>query len=199
MTDSAHRPNLPTDIEVVKLQPEMTPSNLQIDPPEAALALLTPSAERAVIAGENPAEFAALVEAVTEFWQPKDLIERLLMTDFIHAEWELRRLRRLIPVAFVAGRPFAVSKLAGIREEYFSESPFPCGTYRNALADLAAKGHTCDVLDAQTLLMHTAAFESFDKRAAVLEVRRDGAWDKVERRRSATKTISSTALNETGR
>jgi hypothetical protein len=39
--------------------------------------------------------------------------------------------------------------------------------------------------------MQTAAFESFDKRAAVLEVRRDSAWDKVERRRSAAKTISS--------
>jgi hypothetical protein len=59
------------------------------------------------------------------------------------------------------------------------------------LADLAAEGQTEDVLDAQTLLMHASAFESFDKRMAVLEVRRDGAWEKVERRRSATKTISS--------
>jgi hypothetical protein len=46
--------------------------------------------------------------------------------------------------------------------------------------------------------MYTAAFESFDKRSAVLEVRRDNAWDKVERRRSAMKTITSPALSESG-
>ena len=59
------------------------------------------------------------------------------------------------------------------------------------LADLAAQGQTQDVLDAQTLLMHASAFESFDKRMAVLEIRRDAAWEKVERRRAARKTISS--------
>jgi hypothetical protein len=42
--------------------------------------------------------------------------------------------------------------------------------------------------------MHSAAFESFDKRAAVLEIRRDSALEKVERRRSASKTISSDAI-----
>jgi hypothetical protein len=114
------------------------------------------------------------------------------MSDFIHAEWELRRLRRLVPAAFVAGRPFTVSKLAGLREERFIDSAFPSGKYKQALSELAAKGHTVDVLDAQTLLMHTAAFESFDKRMTVLEVRRDGAWEKVDRRRSATKIISPT-------
>jgi hypothetical protein len=191
MTDPTDAPNPSTNVEAVKLQPDMTPSNLQVDPAEAAVAVLTPSAARAVTAGENAAEFAALVGAVTKFWQPKDVIERLLMADFIHAEWELRRLRRLVPAAFAAGRPFAVSKLAGFSEERFVDSAFPRGTYKQALADLAAKGHTVDVLDAQTLLMHTAAFESFDKRMTVLEVRRDGAWEKVERRRSTTKTISS--------
>ena len=113
------------------------------------------------------------------------------MSDFIYAEWELRRLRRLVPAAFAAGRPFAVSKLEGYPEDQFSDSAFPSGGYQQVLDRLAAKGHTVDILDAQTLLMHTAAFESFDKRMTVLEVRRDGAWEKVERRRSATKANSS--------
>src|SRR5712664_3432619 len=136
--------------------------------------------------------------AATDMFEPKATASHLDSTDFVHAEWELRRLRRLVPAAFVAGRPFAVSKLSGFSEERFVDSAFPRGAYKEALADLAVKGHTCDVLDGQTLLMYTAAFESFDKRSAVLEVRRDNAWDKVERRRSAMKTITPPALSESG-
>ena len=198
MIDPAQAPNTPTNIDAAKLRAESTSGRLQIDTSEAALTVLTPSAARTITAGENAAEFVALVKAVTEFWQPQDVIERLLLADFVHAEWELRRLRRLVPAAFVAGRPFAVSKLSGFSEERFVDSAFPRGVYKEALADLAVKGHTCDVLDGQTLLMYTAAFESFDKRSAVLEVRRDNAWDKVERRRSAMKTITSPALSESG-
>lgn len=196
MTESTSSPNSPTDIEVLKSQPEMTP----IDQMHSTEKILTPNAARAVTAGEDEGEFIALVEAVREFWQPKDVVERLLMADFIHAEWELRRLRRLVPAAIAAHRPFAVSKLDGFSEEGFSESPFPSGTYTQALARLAAKGHTMDVLDGLTLLAHTSAFESFDKRASVLEVRRDNAWEKVERRRSASKTLLSDDIGrETGR
>ena len=191
MTELTNAPNPSADLDAAKLQPDMTTGNLQISPVEATLAVLTPNAARTITAGENAAEFRALVEVVTGFWKPQDVFERILMSDFIHAEWELRRLRRLVPAAYAAGRPFAVSKLAGFSEERFVDSAFPRGTYEQALADLAAKGHTSDVLDGHTLLMHTAAFESFDKRMTVLEVRRDGAWEKVERRRSATKTISS--------
>ncbi len=192
MTEHTGNPNSSTDIEILKLQPEMTP----IDRIHSIEAILTPNAARAVTSGEDEGEFIALVEAVCEFWQPKDVVERLLMTDFIHAEWELRRLRRLVPAAFAANRPFAVSKLEGFAEDRFCDSSFPsgAGTYQRALSVLAAKGHTLDVLDGQTPLMHTAAFESFDKRATVLEVRRDSAWDKVERRRSASKTILSDAI-----
>ena len=189
MTEPTHRPNPPTNMEAVKLQPDLTPPNLQIGPAEAALALLIPSAARTLTDGEDAAEFNSLVKEVTEFWQPQDVIERMLMADFIHAQWELGRLRRMVPIAFRAGQPFAVAKLEGL-DHNFCESSFPAGRYRKTLADLAAKGQTEDVLDAQTLLMHASAFESFDKRMAVLEVRRDGAWEKVERRRSATKTIS---------
>ena len=112
------------------------------------------------------------------------------MTDFIHAEWELRRLRRLVPAAFAANRPFAVSKLEGFAEDRFGDSSFPsgAGTYQRALSCLVAKGHTRDVLDGQTPLMHTAAFVRCDKRATVLEVRRDSALDNVERRLSGSIT-----------
>src|SRR5262245_58260735 len=74
--------------EVLKLQPELAP----IAPIDLADAILTPNAARAVTAGEDEGEFIALVEVVREFWQPSAIIERLLMADFIHAEWELRRL-----------------------------------------------------------------------------------------------------------
>jgi hypothetical protein len=190
MTDSTERQNPPTNMQP-KVQPEIIAGDLQRDPANAALAVLTPNAKRAVTAGESAAEFTALVELVREFWQPKDVFERLLMADFIHAEWELRRIRRLVPAAFAANRPFVVSKLAGFSEKRFVDSAFPRGLYKEALADLAAKGHSPEVLDGQTLLMHAAAFESLDKRATTLELRRDSAWEKVERRRSSAKTISS--------
>ena len=190
MTESTTSPNLSTDIEILELQPEMTP----IEQIHSTEAILTPNAAQAVTAGEDEGEFIALVEAVREFWQPSDIVERILMADFIHAEWELRRLRRLVPAAFAANRPFVVSKLEGLPEDQFELSAFSLGTYEKALARLAAKGHTIDVLDGQTLLMQTAAFESFDKRAAVLEVRRNNALEKVERRRSATKTIAPASL-----
>src|SRR6266851_9453989 len=95
MTESTNRPNPPRDIDAVKLQPEISPINLQIDPAEAGISVLTPSAARAITPGENAAEFVALVKVVTKFWQPKDVFEQLLMADFVYAEWELRRLRRL--------------------------------------------------------------------------------------------------------
>ncbi len=190
MTEPTNRPNPTANMEAVKLQPDPTPLSLQISPAETALTVLTPSAARTLTDGEDAAEFNSLVKAVTEFWQPQDVIERMLMADFIHAEWELGRLRRMVPLAFRAGQPFAVAKLEGL-DHRFSESSFPSRTYNKTLADLAARGQTEDVLDAQILLMHASAFESFDKRMAALEIRRDNAWDKVERRRSARKTISS--------
>jgi hypothetical protein len=190
MNDST---NALMDLDTTKLRTDSPSGSRDVDTSEALLAVLTPSALRTLTAGESAAEFNALVKAVTEFWQPQDVMERLAMSDFIYAEWELRRLRRIVPAALAAGRPFAVSKLAGFSEERFVDSAFPRGTYKQALANLAGQGHTTDVIDAQTVLMHTAAFESFDKRAAVLEVRRDGAWERVERRRFATKTISSSS------
>jgi hypothetical protein len=182
------------DLDPAKLRTESPSGSLHVEASEASLALLTPCAARTITAGESGAEFDAFVKAVAEFWQPQDVIERLLMTDFISAQWELQRLRRLVPAAFIAGRPFAVSELVGFREEQFVESPFLTERYNDALAYLATKGHTSDILDAHILLKHAAAFESFDKRAGVLEMRRDGAWDKLERRRSEMKTISAPAL-----
>jgi hypothetical protein len=197
MTETAHTSNSSTDIDP-KPPTHSNSGVVLIDATAAAFAVLKPNAARTVTAGENPAEFDALAKIVAEFWQPQDVIEQLLMTDYINAQWELQRLRRLVPAAFIAGRPFAVSELEGVTEARFSESAFPTGQYKKTLASLAAVGHTPDILDAHVLLRHAAAFESFDKRAAVLEMRRDGAWDKVERRRSDMKTISSPALHESG-
>ena len=194
VSDTTNGPISYLDTEAIKLQPDAIPINRT----HATEAILTPNAARTVLPGEDAAEFDALAEAVREFWQPKDVIERLLMTDFIHAEWELRRLRRLVPAAFAANRPYVVSKLEGFSEDRFCDSPFLDGTYEQAAARLAAKGHTVDVIDAKTLLMQTAPFESFDKRAAVLEIRRDSALEKVEQRRAAGKTISS-EVKEIGR
>ena len=151
MTEPSNRANPPTNMEAVKLQPDLTPPNLQIGPAEAALALLIPSAARTLTDGEDAAEFNSLVKEVTEFWQPQDVIERMLMADFIHAQWELGRLRRMVPIAFRAGQPFAVAKLEGLDHD-FCESSFPAGRYRKTLADLAAKGQTEDVLDAGILV-----------------------------------------------
>ena len=52
-----------------------TPGNRQISLAEAAVAVLIPSAARVITAGENAAEFCALVEAVTEFWNPQDVFD----------------------------------------------------------------------------------------------------------------------------
>jgi hypothetical protein len=192
MTDSTDRSYPPTEFEAAKLQPETTPGNPQINPQgaEGSLVELTARAELIMIPGENSAEFVALLKAVIELWQPRDFMERVLMGDFMHAQWELLRLRRLVPAAFRAGQPFAVARLQGLADN-FCESAFPTGRYAQALADLAIGGQTKEVLNAQTLLMHAAAFESFDKRMAVLEIRRDRAWEKLERRRSNAKIISS--------
>ena len=162
---------------------------------DAALAALWPDASRTLIAGESAEEFEALVKAIVEFWRPQNVIEQLDVTDYISAQWELLRVRRMVPAVFIAGRPFAVSDLLGL-EDRFCESPFPTGRYNKTLAMLAEMGHTPEILDAHVLLRQAAAFESFDKRAAMLEVRRDRALEKLERRRSEMKTISSAALPE---
>jgi hypothetical protein len=110
-----------------KVRTESPSGGLHIEASEVSLALLAPCAARTIIAGESGAEFDALAKIVAEFWQPQDVIEQLLMTDYINAQWELQRLRRLIPAAFNAGRPFAVSELEGYAEDRFCDSPFPSG------------------------------------------------------------------------
>lgn len=178
------------DLEIAKLRPEI----LAARPLDAIESILLKNGADALIESEDADEFILLMEAVRDTFQPKDIFELLLMNDFVHAEWELRRLRRLVSAAFVANRPFAVSKFEGISADRFCDSPFVTGTYKQTLSDLAAKGQSIDNLDGLTLLMHTDAFESFDKRAAVLEMRRDTALDKFERRRSAAKTISPSTI-----
>ena len=113
-------------MEAVTLQPDPTPPGLQIGPAEA-LAVFTPCAAYALTDSEDDAEFDSLVKAVADFGQ--DIIEQMLMADFIHAEWELGRLRRMVPRAYRAGRPFAVAKLEG-RDHCFGESSFPTGRYK---------------------------------------------------------------------
>src|SRR5687767_5982227 len=76
------------------------------DAASAALAVFKPVAARTITAGEDPDEFNALVRAVTEYLQPRDLFEQLLTLDIINAEWELRRIRRLTSAAFIADRPY---------------------------------------------------------------------------------------------
>lgn len=185
-------PNHPFGPEA-KLPTHSNSEAMLINAAAAALLAFKPNAARTVTAGEDPAEFEGLAKAITEFYQPRDIIEQLYVTDIINAQWELQRMRRLVPAAFGAGRPFAVSELQGYSEDGYSESPFPSNQYQEALAGLLKKGLTYDNIDAHVLLRHAAAFESFDKRAAALEVRRDNALEKLEERRASLKTISSSA------
>ena len=116
--------------EAVKLQPDPTPLNLQIGPAEAALAVLNPSAAQTLTDGEDAAEFNSLVKAVTEFWQPQDVIERMQMADFIHAHWELVPLTAngaVLP--FAPGSPLRSPSSEG-RRSFFGDSAFPTGRYR---------------------------------------------------------------------
>ena len=147
--------------------------------------------ERYLVAGEDPKEFDRLVTYVFQHFQPRNYIEHVAMTDFIYAQWELNRLRRLAPAAFIAARPFVVSKLNGVPEDRFCDSSFVLGDFDEDLNHLAAAGHNEDALNAQALLMFGSTFESFDKRAAVLEMRRDNAWDRLERWRTAQQTIDN--------
>lgn len=129
MTETAHASNSSADI-APKLPTHSNSAAVRTDATVAALAVLKPNAERTVTAGENPAEFDALAKIVAAFWQPQDVIEHLLMTDYINAQWELQRLRRLIPAAFSAGRPFAVSELEGYEEDRFAIARFQPGNIR---------------------------------------------------------------------
>lgn len=157
------------------------------DPPQTYAGRV----KRYLIDGEDPNEFDQLARTVFQHFKPRNYIEHIAMTDFIYAHWELSRLRRLAPAAFIAARPFVVSKLNGVPEDRFCDSPFVMGDFNKELDNLAAAGHDEDALNAQALLMFGSTFESFDKRAALLELRRDRAWEKLERWRTAQLSIDN--------
>lgn len=146
---------------------------------------------RLLLQDEDPENFDILARQAVSLFKPENYLEYLAMTDFIYAHWELCRLRRLAPAAFVAARPFVINKLYGISEEQFSDGSFMSGGFEQQTASLAARGHDEDALNAQALLMFSSTFESFDKRAALLEMRRDNAWEKVTRWRSNPLLVDS--------
>jgi hypothetical protein len=184
----------PTDTSMQAISPATSDSITPLAP-TVMKPIQNGDAQARLISGENKEEYLALHASVHDELKPQSMIERILVSDFITCEWELRRLRAISASAYSAGKPFAVSKLLGYSDDRFSDSPLPTGQYHNALQMLEAKGFPAKSVNAQVAMMFASTFESLDKRAAVLEVRRDQALAKLEARRAeqieAMKTIEA--------
>jgi len=150
-------------------------SHVPINPGYAPLRL---------IAGESSVEAEQLRADVIAYLKPKNVIEKILASDFVHNELELRRIRRVAADAISAARPWSVSRLKGFLDERFIDSPLPTGRYPGAIQDLANKGYSLSDIDAYSALTFASAFDSFDKRAATLELRRNQALAAFEDRRA---------------
>jgi len=153
-----------------------------------------------LVAGENSEELNDLCKELLDFLKPRNVIERILISDFIHNEWELRRVRKFGSSAIPAARPWSVSRLNGHKDERFCDSPLPKGSYKAGIAGLEAKGYPLEDIDAFSALSFASALESFDKRASSLELRRNAALAALEDRRAqsalAERTIDATADEE---
>jgi hypothetical protein len=177
MTDTISSATTPDSnlAETAKARVSRTFSHTPIDPGYATLRLLN---------SESVEEAEQLRDAVIAHLKPRNVIEKIFASDFIHNELELRRLRGISAAALSAARPWSVSRLNGYPDDRFIDSALPTGHYAAGIQDLANKGYPLKDIDAYSALTFAPAFDSLDKRAATLELRRNQALTAFEDRRS---------------
>jgi hypothetical protein len=166
--------------------------------PEEIRVLLGPSW---IVEGEDVQLYEDLLAAVGAAVKPMDLIDWLLLKDFVDLTWEIQRNRRNRESLMRLGRVAAMkSILASIMQD--SEMPFDLGksdeptvlalnwfsgekeAIKRVEDLLAQTGLSQSDVTAQTLAANAAEFARLDARDELYQSRRNSLLKQIERRRA---------------
>jgi hypothetical protein len=160
--------------------------------PEKIRVLLGPSW---IVEGEDAQLFEDLLAAVALAVKPMDLVDWLLVKDFVDHTWEIQRNRRNRESLMRFGRVAAMTSILEsiITWREFSESPsvLAMNWFRGEedafkrVEDLFAQtGLSESDVTAQTLAANAAEFDRLDGRDERYQSRRNSLLKQIERRRA---------------
>jgi hypothetical protein len=141
----------------------------------------------ALLASEDPKEYAKLDSGYRQHAEPRDIIEEWLAGDVVDNQWHVTRLRRL-RADFVRARADAsVREIARSKESdgmaslsLAGDDPGPT----EPVNDLVEKhGLVMSTIEAGTYAADIETIERFDQMIAAAADRRNGALADIERRR----------------
>jgi hypothetical protein len=146
-----------------------------------------------LIPGEKLVDYQELAQRIAATVKPKDMLEEILVRDFVDLTWEIRRMRRLKAGFLTSVQSHGVQR---VLTEILSYDEG-----RSALADawaardpqaikqvddlLSAKGLSMDLAVARALASNIGPFERIDAMISNLEARRNAALRELERRRAS--------------
>ena len=149
-----------------------------------------------IMAGEDPADYRGLTDAVIAHVRPQDLQEVLLTRDIVDAEWEYRRLRGLKPGIVHAAFPRAVkSQIADPEEELaFDKTSIPAAIRKHVSGMVAGDAQarpelermlehhqlTVDIIAASAFVDTITAQLHTDRMAAAAYERRKASYAELE-------------------
>jgi len=163
-----------------------------------------------LIAGEDPAAYAALRHRVADAVRPKDILEEIWLRDVVDLTWDVFRLRRLkahlLRAAAHEGVRIVLAPLVRDKEYRGKGSGAEELSQRWARGDenaveevndhLAAAGLTMDAVTAQTFAAKLDEVERIDRMIASAEARRNLVLREVERHRETLATTLRRATEE---
>jgi hypothetical protein len=164
----------------------------------AALRTRIPSRDifgpRPLIAGEDSSQYDELLARVSAAVRPNDVIEEVLVRDFVYHDWEIARLRRTKCAWFAAGLQASLfAKLLSVPK---MTEPKARDLAQRFVADdisaakevdkaLGSVGLSIDAATANTMTARLHDFEAIERLLAAAEARRHAAVRELDRRRSA--------------
>jgi hypothetical protein len=148
------------------------------------LALFGPAP---LIDGEDQVAYDELLAQVTSAVNPTDIIEKILVRDFVDLDWEVSRLRRLKASLMSATAYTGVEAVlqplgaeAGLADEWAAGKR---GAIKRVDRMLASAGLTMNSVMAQTLCNNIEVIKCIEDMIAAAEARRNDALCAIERHR----------------
>jgi hypothetical protein len=145
-----------------------------------------------VIAGEDANEFNELLDRVRADAKPKDMIEEILVRDFVDLVWDIRRLRRLKANLLQANSHEGVGRLLLARADMAGmlevDEPSRKWAKRQSVKKvekrLASAGLMIDAVMAETLSVKLDDIERIERMITTAEARLEANLRELDRHRA---------------
>jgi len=144
-----------------------------------------------ILEGEDPANYAGLLEQVRQQTAPKDVIEHIYVRDIVDLTWELMRARKIKVALLHKGQVRVV-------QQFVSNGNWPGldmdtrdavnsaikKRFSDAVSILKKKGITLEDITAQAFASESKTLQVIEQNMMQIEARRNFALREIERRRT---------------